>query len=217
MTNLHTISILLLAISSNLDNVGVGLSYGTRKISIPFLSNLFIALITGTGTWLSMMVGAQITNVISPQAANAVGALMIGGTGVWIFVQELSRRNEEPENIEQYYQESNFENQSFFKRMLMVLEHPFLADTDFSGHISMKEGFLLGLALTLNNLTNGIGAGLLGISPTLTTAFVVIFSIITIWFGLGFGQYATTRWFGKLAGPISGLMLVFLGVYEYFG
>ncbi len=48
---------LLIALSCNLDNVGVGISYGARGIKIPFVTNLFIALITGTGTLLAMVLG----------------------------------------------------------------------------------------------------------------------------------------------------------------
>ncbi len=214
--NLHIFTIFLLALSSNLDNVGIGTSYGTRRISIPFTSNLLIAFITGTGTFLSMAVGNEFSNFINPSIANALGALIIGGAGVWVLIQEFSRREDETSNEVQDLQQSSSSNQSFLRRMLMILDHPFLADVDFSGHISMKEGFILALALTLNNLANGIGAGLLGLSPVLTTAFVVILSILTIWFGIAFGKYSGVHWFGKYSGPISGLMLIALGAYEYF-
>ncbi len=49
MPNLHLLTILLLSFSSNLDNVGVGVSYGIRKINIPFTSNLLIAVVTRGG------------------------------------------------------------------------------------------------------------------------------------------------------------------------
>lgn len=42
----------MLAISCNLDNVGVGLAYGARGIGIPLASNLLIALVTAAGTGL---------------------------------------------------------------------------------------------------------------------------------------------------------------------
>ncbi|MHB8204566.1 MAG: sporulation membrane protein YtaF [Desulfomonilaceae bacterium] len=216
MSNVHILTIFLLALSSNLDNVGVGTSYGTRGIYIPFGSNLLIAVITSAGTFISMAIGNGISNVINPSVANAVGALLIGGTGVWVFIQELSRRDEGESDTSELLQKINLSNQSFFRRMLTILDHPFLADTDFSGHISVKEGFLLAFALTLNNLTNGIGAGLLGLNIALTTAFVVVLSIVTIWFGIQFGRYSGVHWFGRFSGRISGLILIFLGIYEYF-
>ena len=216
MADLHILTIFLLALSSNLDNVGVGTSYGARGINIPFSSNLLIAVITSAGTFVSMAVGNAISNVLDSSVANAVGAFLIGGTGVWVLIQEVSHRDEGKSDVSELLQETNFSNQSVFKKALTILDHPFLADTDFSGHISVKEGFLLAFALTLNNLTNGIGAGLLGLNIALTTTFVVVLSIVTIWFGIQFGLHSGVHWFGRFSGRISGLILIFLGIYEYF-
>jgi len=217
MTNLHIISIFLLALSSNLDNVGVGTSYGTRRINIPFSSNLLIAFVTTAGTCLSMALGNVISNFINPNISNVLGALMIGGTGVWVFVGEISRHDGGQDIEAQHLLEATFSNQSFLRKMLTILDHPFLADTDFSGHIEMKEGFFLALALTLNNLSNGIGAGLLGLDVALMVAFTAILSILTIWFGIEFGRYSGVHWFGKYSGRIAGLILICLGIYEYLG
>ncbi len=49
MQMLHLATILLLSLSSNLDNIGVGVSYGIRKVNIPFTSNLLIAVVTRGG------------------------------------------------------------------------------------------------------------------------------------------------------------------------
>ncbi len=215
MANLRIISIFLLALSSNLDNVGVGTSYGIRKINIPFNSNLLIAFITTCGTFLSMVAGQQLGNLMNQNVASALGALMIGGTGVWVFVQEISRHDvgeeDEARNIQ-----TKFSDQSPLRKMLTILDHPFLADKDFSGHIDMREGFFLALALTLNNLSNGIGAGLLGLDVALMVVLTAILSILTIWFGIEFGEYSGVHWFGKYSGRVSGLILICLGLYEYF-
>ncbi len=216
MTNLHIISIFLLALSSNLDNVGVGTSYGVRKINIPFNANLLIAIVTSFGTYLSMAAGNEIGRLINQNVATALGALMIGGTGVWVFAQEISRRDELQSDGPQQFQETTLSNQSGLRKMLAILDHPFLADADFSGHIDLREGFLLALALSLNNLSNGIGAGLLRLDVALMVAFTAALSILTIWFGIEFGQYSGVHWFGKFAGRISGLILITLGIYEYF-
>jgi putative Mn2+ efflux pump MntP len=68
------LAIFLLALSSNMDNVGVGTSYGARKINIPFNSNLLIAFITTCGTYLSMALGNEIAGFINPNIASALGA-----------------------------------------------------------------------------------------------------------------------------------------------
>jgi putative Mn2+ efflux pump MntP len=50
----------LIALSCNLDNVGVGISYGTRKIRLPLATNLYIALLTSAGTYAAMVLGEQV-------------------------------------------------------------------------------------------------------------------------------------------------------------
>jgi putative Mn2+ efflux pump MntP len=47
-------------------------------------------------------------------------------------------------------------------------------------------------------------------------AFTATLSIFTIWFGIAFGQYSSVHLFGKFAGRVSGLILIALGIYEYF-
>ncbi len=73
-----------------------------------------------------------------------------------------------------------------------------------------------GLALTLNNLVHGLAAGMIQLSLALTTSFVVIFSILALWLGTLTGCSLGSRWLGRLAGPVSGLLLIFVGFYEIF-
>ncbi len=74
----------------------------------------------------------------------------------------------------------------------------------------------LGLALTLNNIPNGLAAGLIGLSPALTTTAVFILSLLTLWLGVWFGVRFISRLLRDWAGPAAGVMLVLMGVYELF-
>ena len=66
----------------------------------------------------------------------------------------------------------------------------------------------------LNNIPNGVGAGLLGLSTLLTTLMVGVLSILTFWVGIGLGRSLGVRWLGRHAGTISGLLLVVIGLVE---
>lgn len=212
---MHIVSILLLALSSNLDNVGVGTAYGVRKIRIPFSSNVVIALITSTGTWLSMLMGKRIGMILNPQLAGYLGASLIIAVGVWVFSSEtgIVRKKRSYDLIEEN-DRPDISGMHFLKKIYIILDNPFAADMDFSGHISLREGVLLGFALTLNNLANGVGAGMMRLDIGLVTLFVGIFSIITIWVGIAAGCKESYL-FGKLAGPVSGLLLILIGIIEF--
>ena len=91
---------------------------------------------------------------------------------------------------------------------------PSLADQDHSGHIDFKEGTLLGLALLLNNLPNGVAAAMIKLPVFLTTLAVGVLSILTFWLGLGIGRHIEARWNGKWVWVTSGLILMGIGFME---
>jgi len=57
---------------------------------------------------------------------------------------------------------------------------------------------------------------MLHLSIPLVTFFTVMFSILAIWLSRSAGNHYGYRWVGHLTGPISGLLLVAIGVYEVF-
>ncbi len=103
-----------------------------------------------------------------------------------------------------------------FSNIVRFLDDPFFLDRVCSTHIHMRETVLLGVALTLNNLVNGVAAGMLGLSLLLVTFSVVIFSILAIWAGRSVGRSSRYRWIGNATGPVSGLLLISIGIYEIF-
>jgi putative sporulation protein YtaF len=215
MPVLHLVAILLLAVSSNLDNVGVGVSYGIRKINIPITSNLLIAVVTSTGTFLSILLGGAIYNFLSEAMAGLLGGGIIILAGIWVIFQEkVMHQGCEPHEEKQIIAETG-PSRFGFRQLVMILNNPIIADRDFSGHIDLREATALAFGLTLNNIPNGVGAGMLGFSLSITTSAVFLFSIITIWIGIYFGELGI-HWMGKSTGLISGLILIFLGIYEIF-
>lgn len=211
---LWLVVILLIALVSNTDNFGVGISYGTRKILIPFVSNILIALITGLGTLFSMYVGKGISSVINPKIAGYIGSAIIIIVGIWICVGEI--RNKKIEDETRTSSDEALSSYSFLGRIPRILQNPFLADWDFSGCISIKESLVLGFALAVNNMANGIGAGMAGINPIITSIFAFLVSLFAIWIGIKLGHEYVHRWLGRLATPIAGIILIVIGIYEIF-
>ncbi len=211
----HLLTILLIAISSNLDNIGIGISYGIRKINIPFSSNLLIAVITSIGTFLSILLGQTIYHFLSPKAATLLGGSIIIVAGIWVIFQEtIMSKGKEDKEEEHPIVESHTSKYSF-SYLVKILDNPIIADWDFSGHIDLKEATALALGLTFNNIPNGVGAGMLGLNAAITTLAVFFCSIITIWIGISGGHLGLRR-LGSSAGVISGLILIFVGFYEIF-
>ena len=85
---MHLLSALMIGVAANLDNFGIGVSYGIRKIRIPFLSNFFIAVLSGIIVALSVSAGHILSQFIG--LANLLGALLIIVIGVWVGLNKAS-------------------------------------------------------------------------------------------------------------------------------
>ncbi len=68
------------------------------------------------------------------------------------------------------------------------LAEPATADLDSSGTLTPDEGFLLGLALAIDALSIGFGAGMAGISSALTPVVAGVTQGIFVSFGLALGS-----------------------------
>jgi putative sporulation protein YtaF len=206
--------VLLLALSSNGDNIGVGVAYGVRRINVPLGSNVIIALITGAGTLISMLLGQTIANTMQPKIASILGGTIIAGIGIWVLAQSTRSAGRRENTGLALVSSPDVAHLGVFKKLICVLDNPVSADRDFSRRIDIKEGCLLAVSLSLNNVVNGIAAGIVGLAPTLTTVLVMIFSVFTLWGGVAAGSQYGKRWLGNFANVFSGLLLLLIGAYE---
>lgn len=219
---MHLIAILLLAISSNLDNLGVAIAYGTRKMKLPVASNLLIALITSTGTLLATFTGRYTAvHYLSAAFAGYLGAGIIIAVGFYLVCQAcrnsgaaMGNSLTDPQNGKPTYL-LNIRLQ-YIDILVEIMHDPVQVDRDYSGSVELKEAAALALALTMNNLANAFGAGVSGLSPGLLTAAVFVFSLLIFWGGIEIGVRYTSHWLGDKAGLAAGLMLMAIGIYELF-
>lgn len=90
-------SLVLLAFALSLDSFGVGITYGLRKMKIPLLSILIISLCSGVVICISMQVGVLLSQVVSPDAASVIGAVILVLMGCWSLVQMLIQKEKSRE------------------------------------------------------------------------------------------------------------------------
>lgn len=199
------LSALLFSLSSNLDNLVVGTAYGIKKIKIGKVANLIIAIVTSTGTFLSMSVGYYISRFLSHNVANFLGAGAIIILGIYFAIQSIIKLINNTKSKE-----------LSLKDIDDMIEYAEKSDLDKSGDIDIKEALLVSFGLTFNNLGTGIAASVTGVSIGFTVIFTFIFSIITILLGEAFGNHVIGKVLGKYAPLISGIILILLGIIELF-
>jgi len=189
----HLLSAVLLAISSNIDNLGVGIAYGLIPRRIHLSHNLLIATVSGSGTLISMSAGEWVNDYMSESFANILGSCIMILIGLYNIAQTL--RREQNRFKDDDYKSSN--NTSVFGT-------------------HRREAFALAISLTFNNLGGGLGAGISHVNIPLTTVLTVGLSIATIIGGYYLGKNASLKIPKLWLGLSSGLLIVAIGIYEFF-
>ncbi|SES16746.1 hypothetical protein [Psychrobacillus sp. OK032] len=83
---MHWITIILIGIAANLDNLGIILAYGAKLTKIAIGSNIMIAFISMFLTYVAVFTGGAITVYISPSLANFAGSLLLCVMCYWFLV-----------------------------------------------------------------------------------------------------------------------------------
>mgnify|MGYP000876367951 CR=1 FL=1 len=202
---MHLLSTLLFAFSANIDNFTIGIAYGIKKIKICWLNNLLIACVTSAGTFISMAAGLAVSQFLTASAANAIGSIILILIGSWI-IKDFFLKKEKPQKPTG--------KASGIRKYDQILNDPETADNDHSGTIDSRESLVLALALTVNNFGLGLGASITGLNIYATVISTFFFSLISIALGCLVGKSCISKFSGKFAPLISGLIILLLGVYE---
>ncbi|MCM3767008.1 sporulation membrane protein YtaF [Neobacillus niacini] len=200
---MHLLSIILIGIAANLDNLGISFSYGLRATKIPLTSNIVISVVSMGCAYLSIIAGNFISMFVSIAIANFVGGIIIIIIGIQCIINSL-KLEKSPREIKV---DSNYAH---------VIHQPDLADVNNDHVISLKESIFLGFALAINCLAMGLGAGITGVSPVLTTLSIGLFSLLSIWIGGHLGHKISGENMGKYSNIAAGILLILIGIYEIF-
>ncbi|MBY0123760.1 sporulation membrane protein YtaF [Bacillus sp. S/N-304-OC-R1] len=210
---MYWLIILAFAASSSIDNLGIGISYGVRKIQIGITANLLIAAICYVMSLAGITFGLWISKTIPGEYPIFIGAFLLLIIGIRIILLAAPRKKvkvTDNEGLEKSYAGTQ-----------KTIDTEKLADLDRLKKIGWGEAAFLGIALSSNALTNSLGAGLLRLSPqaiSLTAAIGSFFSIL-IGVKLGYklsavriGSYSL----GQFGTIISGIILVIIAATVFF-
>lgn len=172
---------IVLAAAVSIDSLSVGIIYGMRRIKIPLISQLVIAMTTSIFFMLSMIFGNCLQNYLSATTAKLLGAGILFILGCWLLLQSFTRSCGENKNtLATLYIKP-------LGLVVKILKEPTKADTDTSGVIDIKEAFILGIALAMDAFGAGFGAAIVGFNLTFATLLVTLLSIVFLTVGLFLG------------------------------
>jgi putative sporulation protein YtaF len=199
---------LFLALAANIDNLGVGIAYGSRKIKISLQANLIIALLSFIATLLAAEAGSIISQYIRLEVASDLGAIVIIIVGLWIIIEPAVAAHRQ----HQVMNKLPLATRSFSPTAL--IHQPEKADIDCSADIDTWEAVILGMALSVNAVAGGLDAGLVALPMLVVAMLVGVFSFLTIASGIYFGRKYVAERMGHQATRISGILMLVIGLHQ---
>lgn len=202
------LQLLFLTLALSIDSLGIGISYGVRKIKFNPTSFLIISLISLAFSSLSLSIGSAISIIFSEKVTSFISILILIILGLFIIKKGLEKNDTIEKDVKNY---------SVFIKCLgitiNVIKTPSSCDLDNSMKIDPKEAFYLGIALSVDCIGVGIAASsLLKIYANLFPAFIMLFQLAFLYFGMIIGKKLKFKNLdeSKLS-ILSGLILIFIG------
>jgi putative sporulation protein YtaF len=193
------VTVAAIAIASNLDNAGVGIAYGVRRIRISWLANLVISAVSGLMTLLAGGIGHILTHYIPMRLAGWLGGGMIILVGLWVLLEPIRSRRVQSGG---------------HTVVTRILRDPLQADLDQSQTISCKEAVILGVALAINAVAGGLDAGIAHIGVMMTAVAVAVVGFILLALSTYLGRRLAARYVGNNATYLAGILLVAIGIHQ---
>ena len=177
----------LFAAACNFDTVILAMGWAVRGVRPSFFHTLVIAGLTTLITWLSLLLGRGAAVRMGTGFAGALGGLVLAGIGLW-FVLDWLRG--------------------------LGTSHP--AETPAAG-VGLAGWIALAAALAVNNAGVGVAAGAAGVEAGWASLANFLLTLAALPLGRALGDRVAGKLLGQYALPLSGLLLVGLGVWQVVG
>jgi len=183
------LEILFLSAAISVDAFAASFAYGCRRIKIPVFSVMILSTISVLFLSASLLAGTFLSSLIPAGLTTQISFLIL-------FVLGLIKLFEPPSDTRTQNGDRNHDNL-----------------------LSASEAFYLGLALSLDSLAAGIGAGMTPIQrPSyifLTAGIALLTGIAAIFSGCFLGKALSARLNGNFC-RLSGLILIALAFMKFF-
>lgn len=180
---------LILVIALSIDAFVASFAYGTDRIKIPFSSLLVITLICSSTLGLSLFIGGLIAPYLPPKFTSILCFLILLILGiVKLFDSTLKAFIKRHQSKHKKVSFTLFD----IKFILQIYIDSRVADKDQSRRLSPSEATSLAIALSLDGLGVGFGAGLVNISIWQVLLCSIISTILAVLLGALLGRKIST-------------------------
>ena len=194
------IASLLFGISASLDALLVGISFGLRRVRIRLWQNLAISLITLLGTCLSVGLGHRLAAHLPKAVGAYAGSLILILLGLYYIAKWSAALWRSSRAAPAGYRADRGEQRA----------------GEAAASLRLSEVLTLSLTLSLNNLSAGLSASLAGLALVPAAVATLICSVLFLASGNRLGGCHGFQLAGCVAEPVSGILLIGLGLVQLF-
>ncbi|MCF0124319.1 MAG: manganese efflux pump [Clostridia bacterium] len=175
---------IILALSSSIDSLGIGITYGIKNTFISGPGKIVLFAISFSVTTISIVVGNNINGFLPHYMTKYIGFFILFIMGVFICIKTLKKNS----------------NQDF--------------DLDLSNSIDWNEACVLGLTLSLDSFCIGLCGSIIGINYYIFPFIVSIFQLFFISIGIILGRklHNVRNLPNSVWSYISGVLLIIIGI-----
>lgn len=219
------INSIILAISSSIDSLGIGITYGIKNTKISAIGKIILFCISFLIALTAVWFGDIIKNVFSEFVTKLIGSTILMCMGIFIFFQSFKKDKKDIKIIKnENKKDSSLEPKiyslfiDFLGITIKIIKNPSSSDFDGSKSIDAKEALFLGFALSLDSICIGISGSIIGISSALFPFLISIFQLIFLSFGnfLGRKLHKTSSLPDNIWSIISSILLFIIGFIRLF-
>ena len=178
------LQIILLSFSLSIDALGIGISYAFRKVRIDGRARMAVGVISAVIMGAAVAVGGRLNRALPEAVVSGAGAVLLIVMGLILLYRNLLRGKE-----------TEF-------------------DKDSSRHVVIREGLILGGALSADSVSAGIAAAATGMNGIILAPAVGLMQA----FLLSTGEYMMRKWEfvrrlnRRVCSGISGVLLITIGI-----
>ena len=213
---------IILAISSSIDSLGIGITYGIKNTKITYSSKLILFAISFCVSIISIWFGDTVKNIFSDFYTKLIGTIILFLMGIFMIFQSLHKEDKfcniekSSKSLEPILEKEKI--YSFFIKFLgitiQIIKNPNCSDFDNSNLIEPKEALFLCIFLSLDSFCIGIGGSMMGISSIFFPIFIGIFQLIFLSIGNFIGKKIKNFHFlpENIWSILSGILLILIGL-----
>ncbi len=199
------LSVTVIALSNNVDNLSVRLAYSIQGTKVPLSINVWISIITLMVSSCAAYSGVVVVSFLGARFATWLSMTMLLILGFTMIVQARiggwhNQICEEKTDVQH----------------VGILRKAHHADIDDSKRIHFVEGTILGVALSINNIGGGITAGAIGIAPSLVGFLSALISFAALLAGNHAAEFFIKKHITDKAALVGGAALILIGLKQIF-